>query len=107
MRAHHLLPALIVGLSIWYAPAAQAADVIRIVIDKVAFAPVMVSARVGDTVEWVNDDFVAHTATARDKTWDIVIPPHKTGRLTLTRAGTFDYYCRYHPQMTGRLTVAK
>jgi plastocyanin len=25
-----------------------------------------VSAQVGDTIEWTNADFVAHTATARD-----------------------------------------
>jgi len=107
MRADHLLPAFVVGLSIWCMPTAQAADVIRITIDKVTFAPAAVSARVGDTIEWVNDDFVAHTATARNKDWDLNILPHKTGRLTLTKSGTFDYYCRYHPQMKGQLTVAE
>jgi plastocyanin len=28
-------------------------------------APQQISAHVGDTVEWVNADIVAHTATAR------------------------------------------
>jgi len=24
----------------------------------------------------------------------------------LQKSGTFDYYCKYHPNMTGKLTVA-
>ncbi|HUN51130.1 MAG TPA: hypothetical protein VMU42_08430 [Candidatus Sulfotelmatobacter sp.] len=52
-----------------------------------------------------SSDFVAHTATARDKRWDIAIPVKGRGRVTLDRAGVIDYYCRFHPDMTGRITV--
>ena len=37
--------------------------------EKLAFVPAQVSAHVGDTIEWVNADFVAHTATARNGAW--------------------------------------
>ena len=45
------------------------AAVIQIKIENLAFAPAQVSAQVGDTIEWTNVDFVAHTATARDGTY--------------------------------------
>ena len=54
---------------------ALAADTIRVTIDKLSFAPPQVSAHVGDTIEWVSSDFVAHTATARNKDWHVAIPP--------------------------------
>lgn len=108
MRAIPALPALVAGLLIWGVVAsAQAGEVIQVKIDKVQFMTAKVSARVGDTIEWVNDDFVAHTATARNKDWDLDIPPNKTGRLVLKQAGLFDYYCRYHPTMTGQISVAE
>ena len=40
------------------------AETIQITIDKLVFAPVEVNAKVGDAVEWVNKDVLAHTATA-------------------------------------------
>lgn len=86
------------------APAARAATV-RVEIDRVAYAPATVSAKVGDVIEWENKDILAHTATAKGK-WDIMIAPNKTGRVTLKEAGEIDYYCRFHPNMRGRIVVA-
>jgi plastocyanin len=84
-----------------------AAETIRVNVDKLAFTPAEISARVGDTIEWVNADFLAHTATGRGKEWDVMIAPNKTGRVTLKRAGNIDYYCRFHPNMSGRISVAE
>ena len=95
----------LVGAAVGVAPAA-AGETIRITIDKLAFSPAQVQAHVGDTIEWVNNDFVAHTATARNKDWDVSIPAKGTGRVTLSRAGDADYYCKFHPNMTGRINVA-
>jgi plastocyanin len=85
---------------------AFAADTIRVAIDKLKFAPAQVSAHVGDTIEWASADFVAHTATARNKDWDVAIPAKGGGKVVLQRAGEIDYFCRFHPNMTGRITVA-
>jgi len=79
---------------------------IQIVIDDLVFTPVNVSARVGDTVEWINKDPFGHTATAQNRAWDVVIGPKKTGRLELKKAGDFDYFCRFHPNMKGKISVA-
>lgn len=86
---------------------AARADVIEIKIAQLAYTPAQVSAHVGDTIEWINSDFIAHTATARNGAWDVMIPPHASKSIVLKAGGTVDYYCRFHPNMTGRITVAK
>ena len=83
------------------------AAVIQIKIENLAFTPAQVSAQVGDTIEWTNADFVAHTATARDGTFDIMLPPNSKHTVVLKTAGTIDYYCRVHPNMTAQITVSK
>lgn len=89
-----------------YAAPAFAADTIRITVDKLAFAPAEVSAHVGDTIEWTNKDFVVHTATARNKEWDVALPAKGgNGRVTLASAGEIEYFCRFHPNMKGRISV--
>lgn len=85
---------------------AARADTVRVEVKNLGFSPAAVSARVGDTVEWVNDDFVAHTATARNGTWDVNLPAHGSGHILLKQAGTIDYYCRFHPNMRAQITVA-
>jgi plastocyanin len=83
-----------------------AAETIRIGVDKLTFIPALVSAHVGDTIEWTNADFVAHTATARKKEWDVTIPPRGIGRITLKTAGSIEYFCRFHPNMVGHILIA-
>ncbi len=86
---------------------AARADVIQIKIAQLAFVPAQVSAHVGDTIQWVNSDFVAHTATARNGAWDVMILPNGTKSLVLKADGVVDYYCKFHPNMSGRITVVK
>jgi plastocyanin len=82
------------------------AETIQITMDKLVYAPLETNAKVGDTIEWINNDILAHTATARNGEWDVAIPAKKTGRAVLKKAGVIDYYCKYHPNMKGRLVVA-
>ncbi len=82
------------------------AETIQVSIEKLAFVPANVSAHVGDTIEWQNKDFLAHTATARDKAWDVTLPVNGSGRVVLKAAGSIEYYCRFHPNMVGRISVA-
>jgi plastocyanin len=84
---------------------ATAGDAIHIGIDQLKFDPAVVSAHVGDTIEWTNSDFVAHTATARNKDWDVAIPANGVGHVTLEHSGDVDYFCRFHPNMMGRISV--
>lgn len=87
--------------------AAGGAGTIRIKIENLAFTPQRVPAHVGDTITWVNADFFAHTATARNGAWDIAIPVDSTKSVVVKAAGTLEYYCKIHPNMTGTIDVAK
>jgi plastocyanin len=60
---------------------------------------------VGDTIVWVNHDTVIHSVTARDHSFDIRINPGQTARMPLATAGKFPFYCLFHPNMRGVLTV--
>jgi plastocyanin len=82
------------------------AATIQITMENLVISPAEVSAKVGDTVEWINKDILAHTATARNGEWDVMLPPKKTGTLVLKKAGTVDYYCRFHPNMKATLVIA-
>jgi plastocyanin len=84
-------------LSIIAVPAHAAT--IQVVMQNLVFAPTEVSAKVGDTIEWVNNDAFLHSATARNGDFDVNIPPKKTVTSVLKKAGTVEYYCRYHPNM--------
>jgi plastocyanin len=92
------------ALSLGIPVSAQAAT-IEISMENLVIAPAQATARVGDTIEWINKDIFAHTATARNGDFDVTLPPKKTGSLVLKKAGTVDYYCRFHPNMKATLTV--
>jgi len=79
----------------------------RITIDKATFADTPAGIKVGDIVEWINNDIFDHTTTAKTGAWDVVIPAGKKVRVTMKKTGTFDYFCKFHPNMTGTLTVKK
>lgn len=95
---------LMVAVALSLAATSAWAETIQVTIDKLAFSPANVEAKVGDTIVWVNRDAFAHTATVQGD-WDILLPPGKSGRLTLKKAGAVDYFCRFHPNMKGHLTV--
>ena len=82
------------------------AATLQIMMENLVFSPAEASAKVGDTIEWINKDILAHTATARNGDWDITIPPKRTSTLVLKKAGTVDYYCRLHPNMKATLVIA-
>ena len=82
------------------------AATIQIVMENLVISPAEVSAKVGDTVEWINKDIFAHTATARNGDFEVTMPPKKTVTSVLKKAGTIEYYCRFHPNMKAVLTIA-
>ncbi|WP_027579590.1 cupredoxin family copper-binding protein [Bradyrhizobium sp. Ai1a-2] len=81
------------------------AATITIVMENLVVSPAEATAKVGDTIEWVNKDVFAHTATARNGDFDVMIPPKQTVTYVLKKAGTVDYYCRFHPNMKAMLKI--
>jgi len=92
-------------LGLWFVPAH--AETIHVTIENLEFTPTEVTAKVGDVVVWDNKDFLAHTATATNNDWNVVISPKQAGKVELKKAGTFDYFCRFHPNMKARLVVTQ
>src|ERR1700756_4625979 len=81
------------------------AATVQIVMENLVISPAEASAKVGDTIEWINKDVFAHTATARNGDFDVTIPPNKTVTSVLKKAGTVEFYCRFHPNMKGVLKI--
>jgi plastocyanin len=98
---------LALGAAFVAVPASAAPKTYTVTIRQMAFGPTPAGLHVGDRVEWVNDDIFVHSATARDKSFDIELKPKARVRMALKKAGTVAFFCRYHPGMTGRLTVAR
>lgn len=102
MRAGTMALAVVAFVSL---PMTARAETINVAMTNVAYAPVTISARVGDTVVWTNGDIVAHTATSRDKSFDLMAMPKKTVSFPVKKAGSIEYYCKFHPNMVGRIEV--
>jgi plastocyanin len=81
------------------------ARTVRILMQNLVIKPAVAEARIGDTVEWINDDMVDHTATARHGGFDVFVPSKRSAAIVLTRAGTINYASRFHPIMKGRLEI--
>src|SRR5476651_1265966 len=81
------------------APVSAHAATIQITMQNLVISPAEATAKVGDTVELINNDVLAHTATARNGDFDVTMPPKKTVTFVLKKAGAVDYYCRFHPNM--------
>ena len=86
-------------------PAAAAPRSYTVVIEKMEFGPVPSGLHKGDTIVWINRDFLRHTATAADHSFDVDLMPGKAAKTVLNKAGTIPFTCRYHPGMKGVLQV--
>ncbi len=81
------------------------AATITITMENLVISPAEATARVGDNLELVNKDVLAHTASAKNGDFDVMMPPKKTVTYVLTKAGAVDYYCRFHPNMKATLKI--
>jgi plastocyanin len=99
--AFPIVAVLMFGMSV----SAHAAT-IQITMENLVVSPAEATAKVGDTLELINKDVLAHTATARNGDFDVAMPPKKTVTYVLKKPGTVEYYCRFHPNMKAVLNVA-
>ena len=95
------------GMAAGTAAVAAEARVHTVVMGSMRFGPVPPGIRAGDVILWVNRDVVPHTATARDGSFDVNVPARQSRRMTVRRAGSFAFYCKYHPGMRGALVAAR
>ncbi len=70
------------------------------------FRPATITINVGDTVTWRNTDDVPHTSTSEDEVWDSGgLGAGEEFSFTFEEAGTFPYFCEFHPGMEGTVVV--
>lgn len=88
------------------APAGPDQRVHRVSISGFKFEPATLEVHVGDVVEWRNEDFTAHTATADDHSFDTGrLDAGQAQRVVARKKGRFPYFCRYHLAMKATLVV--
>lgn len=82
-----------------------APDAAAITIANFAFSGVA-EVPVGTTVTVTNTDNTQHTWSADDGTFDSgALSPGESFEFTFTEAGSFAYFCNFHPSMSGTIVV--
>lgn len=104
--ASHQSPAATRGGSSPITPSSTAAGpVVQLHIKSLAFQSQPTIA-VGTTVEWINDDPLAHSVAAADSSFrSPLIQPGQSWKYTFTTAGKFAFACEPHPFMHGTVIV--
>ena len=93
-----------IALPPWLQSAAASGQRIVIDIQKFKFAPKTLTVKPGDIIVWVNKDIVAHTATAKDGSWDSgLIKPGGQWEMVVKGNAVQAYICRFHPSMKAGL----
>jgi len=84
-----------------------AAESAAVEIKDFAFNPPTINVPVGGSATWTNDDGTAHTATGldRDALQSGAIAPGGSFTQAFDTAGTFEYFCEFHPNMKGSIVV--
>jgi plastocyanin len=71
-----------------------------------AYAPDTATVKIGQAVQFQNDDKTGHTVTALDGSFDSgYLGKGDSWRITFTRTGTVRFSDLYHPAMHGSISV--
>jgi plastocyanin len=71
-----------------------------------AYSPAELRVASGETIVFVNRDFVPHTVTAANGSMDSGdMQPRAEWRMVAGASGRYDYVCEYHPTMKGSIVV--
>ena len=75
-------------------------------IDDYAFRPAVIQIAPGTEVTWVNHDGIQHTVTSKDNQFGSdSLSQNQQFTHTFPDAGTYEYYCKVHPAMKGKVIV--
>jgi len=89
------------------ATTARAQTTHTVTIKNMAFSPANLTISAGDTVTWVNEDRMRHSAEDLNGGFDTgLIANGQSASLTFNSAGTFNYRCGPHRNMRGSITIA-
>lgn len=84
----------------------EGTEPVTISIEDFKFGPSEIKIKKGTTVIFKNLDDVVHTATAKDSSFDTGdLKNGEQKSVLFNETGTFEYYCKPHPFMTGKIIV--
>jgi amicyanin len=86
----------------------QARSPVNASIANFVFEPKELVVTVGTTVTWVNADDVPHTVTSSASPpvfGSQALETNDTFSFVFKTAGTYDYFCKLHPTMIGKVVV--
>jgi plastocyanin len=81
---------------------------LQVKIDNFSFTPKQVSVTVGTTVTWTNGDDVPHNVVSTDRKFTSpVLDTDQRFSFTFKEPGSYPYFCKIHPVMTGSVQVVR
>jgi plastocyanin len=80
----------------------------QVKIDNFSFTPKTLTIPIGTAVTWTNQDDIPHTATSTENKFaSPVLDTDQTFSYTFQERGSYPYFCKIHPTMTGTIVVEK
>jgi amicyanin len=84
------------------------ANTAEVKIDNFSFVPKSLTVKAGETVTWTNRDDIPHVIVSTDKKFSSpVLDTDQAFSFTFKEPGSYPYFCKIHPTMTGTIVVAK
>lgn len=84
------------------------ADTAEVKIDNFSFVPKSLTVKGGETVRWTNRDDIPHVVVSTEKKFTSpVLDTDQAFSFTFKEPGSYPYFCKIHPTMTGTIVVAK
>jgi plastocyanin len=81
--------------------------IVTVEIKDFSFVPAVVTIAPGQVIKWVNSDEEPHTVVANDKSFHSApLDAGQSFNRAFSGNGEFEYYCSFHPHMTGKIIVA-
>jgi plastocyanin len=76
-----------------------------VVLQQMQFIPVVVNAKIGDTIVWINKDLVDHdiTADSGKAFYSDTLHVGKIWKMAVTDSAS--YHCSIHPTMKGKIVI--
>jgi plastocyanin len=79
-----------------------------VVMKSISYDPKILEIHVGEEVEWKNESYTQHSASAEDKSFEtgLISPKKTTKKILFDKPGTFRYHCSVHGKtMSGDIVV--
>ncbi|MDQ2841236.1 MAG: cupredoxin family copper-binding protein [Acidobacteriota bacterium] len=86
----------------------KAAATTEVKIDNFSFSPKSMTVKAGAVVTWTNRDDIPHNVVSTEKKFaSPVLDTDQAFSFQFQEPGSYPYFCKIHPMMTGTILVEK